>query len=63
VVLGAPAYYGRFGFVRASEHGLTSAYGDGPEFQVAELQPGALEQIRGKVSFATEFLQADGHLP
>ena len=55
VLLGDPGYYARFGFVRASNHGLTCVYGDGPAFQVLELRQGALEQVVGTVRFAPEF--------
>ena len=55
VLLGDPGYYARFGFVRASDHGLTCVYGDGPAFQVVELRQGALEQVAGAVRFAPEF--------
>jgi putative acetyltransferase len=55
VLLGDPAYYGRFGFVPASDYGLTCVYGDGPAFQVIGLQQGALEQATGTVGFAPEF--------
>ena len=55
VLLGDPGYYARFGFVRASDHGLTCVYGDGPAFQVVELREGALEQVAGTVRFAPEF--------
>ena len=55
VLLGAPAYYGRFGFIPASDYGLTDPYGGGPAFQAIELRQGALEQITGAVRFAPEF--------
>ena len=55
VLLGAPMYYSRFGFVRASDHGLTSEFGDGPAFQAIELRPGAFTNIGGKVIYAPEF--------
>ncbi len=55
VLLGDPGYYARFGFVRASDHGLSCVYGDGPAFQVVELRQGALEQVAGTVRFAPEF--------
>lgn len=48
VVLGSPAYYGRFGFVPASDHGIEGPYESaGDAFQVrprpeAELEPGAV---------------------
>ena len=57
VLLGAPGYYSRFGFVRANEYGLTSEFGAGPEFQAVELTKGALGKD-GKsrlVRFAPEF--------
>ena len=55
VLLGDPAYYGRFGFVPASDYGLTSVYGGGPAFQAIELRQGALGQVTGVVRFAPEF--------
>ena len=55
VLMGEPGYYERFGFVRASDHGLTCVYGDGPAFQVTALRGGALEQAAGTVRFAPEF--------
>ena len=65
VLLGEPAYYSRFGFVRASEHGLTSEYGAGPEFQAIKLTPGALgasDETR-VVYFAPEFSEVDPPIP
>ena len=57
VLLGAPEYYSRFGFVRASDFGLTSVYGSGPEFQAVELTRGALSASGEArlVRFAPEF--------
>ena len=55
VLLGDPAYYGRFGFVPASDYGLTDPYGGRPAFQAIELRQGALEQATGAVRFAPEF--------
>jgi putative acetyltransferase len=43
VVLGAPGYYGRFGFVTAGEH-IVARYSGLPAFQALELQPGALSR-------------------
>ena len=37
VVLGEPAYYGRFGFVPAATLGITGPYGDGPALQALPL--------------------------
>ena len=54
VVLGAPAYYGRFGFSPASELGLSDEYGGGGAFQAIALLPGAARH-RGVVQYAPEF--------
>jgi putative acetyltransferase len=41
-VLGPPAFYRRFGFVPAADHGIDSRYGDtGPAFQVRPRSDGA----------------------
>jgi putative acetyltransferase len=61
VVLGSPAYYGRFGFGPASRHGLRDAYGGGDAFQVLELQPGALPAGAGLVAYAPEFAALEDH--
>lgn len=55
VLLGAPAYYSRFGFVPASTFGLTSEYDAGDAFQAIELVPGALAPHRGRIRYAPEF--------
>jgi putative acetyltransferase len=55
VVLGAPAYYGRFGFRAAAAVGLTDEYGGGAAFQALELLPGALPAGAGLVRYAPEF--------
>lgn len=57
VVLGDPAYYGRFGFAPASDRGLTSAFAEGhPEaFQALELVEGGLDGREGPVSYAPAF--------
>jgi putative acetyltransferase len=55
VVLGAPAYYGRFGFQPASTFGLSDEYGGGPAFQARELIPGALPTGAGLVRYARAF--------
>ncbi len=65
VLLGEPAYYSRFGFVRAGEHRLTSEYGAGPEFQAMALSPGApgaSDETR-MVYFAPEFREVDPPMP
>jgi len=55
VVLGDPAYYGRFGFEPASEHELKSEYGAGEEFMVFELNKGAMPPRGTLVKYAPEF--------
>jgi putative acetyltransferase len=55
VVLGDPAYYGRFGFRAAAEFGLSDEYGGGQHFQVLELSPGAMPVGAGLVQYAPEF--------
>ena len=55
VVLGEPHYYGRFGFVRARDHGVTNEYGAVEEFMVLELRPGAVPSGGGLVRYAPEF--------
>lgn len=59
VLLGAPGYYSRFGFVRAGEHGLASEFGGGSAFQAVELRKGALRETGGVVLFAPEFREAE----
>jgi HAD superfamily hydrolase (TIGR01509 family) len=55
VLLGSPAYYSRFGFTPGRTFGLSSDYGDGDEFQVLGLRPGALAGMAGKVKYIPEF--------
>ena len=55
VVLGEPAYYGRFGFVAASRFGLHDEYGGSDAFQALELCEGALPRGAGLVKYAPEF--------
>jgi putative acetyltransferase len=55
VVLGDPAYYGRFGFRTAGEFGLSDEFRGGSAFQAIELLPGALPRNAGLVRYATEF--------
>jgi putative acetyltransferase len=56
VVVGHPAFYPRFGFVRARPLGLTSepAFAD-EAFMVAELPAGALRGRQGVVRYGAEF--------
>ena len=55
VVLGEPAFYGRFGFQPAPNFGLLDEYGGGNAFQVLELVPGTLPRGAGVVQYAPEF--------
>ena len=58
IVVGHPAFYPRFGFVRARPLGLTSepAFPD-EAFMVAELEPGALRGRRGVVRYPAEYVE------
>jgi putative acetyltransferase len=60
VVLGDPAYYGRFGFVPAANFGLRDEYGGGAAFQALELVPGAIPKGGGLVQYAAEFALVTG---
>ena len=55
VLLGNPAFYSHFGFKPGRAFGLSSDYGDGDDFQVLELHPGALTGIARKVKYIPEF--------
>lgn len=55
VVLGEPAFYGRFGFETASRHGLMNEYGVDEHFMVAELFPDALPAGGGLVRYGEAF--------
>jgi len=55
VVLGAPSYYARFGFMPARTWNLHDEYEGGEAFQAIELQPGALSHSGGVVQYAPQF--------
>jgi putative acetyltransferase len=55
VVLGDPAYYGRFGFERASRHGLRNEFGVEESFMVFMLEAGAHPPPGTMVKYADEF--------
>jgi len=59
VVLGDPAYYSRFGFVRAADFGLQNEYGVHDEFMVLPLRRGALDGVSGMVTYLPEFSEAE----
>ena len=59
-VVGAPAYYARFGFVPAAEHGFS--YGDAVldrALQVVELRGSALSGLRGLVRYHPLFAEIE----
>ena len=60
VVLGDPGYYGRFGFERASRHGLRNEFGVEDAFMVFMLDAGAHPPPATMVKYAPEF---DGLAP
>ena len=57
VVVGHPEYYPRFGFERASRHGLASQWEGVPHeaFMVAILAPAAMAGVRGVARYRGEF--------
>lgn len=55
VVLGDPPYYGRFGFERASRHGLRNEFGVEEEFMVFMLDARAHPMPGTLVKYAPEF--------
>jgi len=57
VLIGAPAYYARFGFHAAKPHGLDNEYGANDEFMVLELRKGSLAALAGLVRYAPEFAE------
>lgn len=59
VVLGDPAYYGRFGFQPAARWRLVDEYEGGAAFQALELRDGAIPAAGGLVRYAPEFSRFD----
>ena len=55
VVLGDPPYYGRFGFERASRHGLRNEFGVEEEFMVFMLDARAHPEPGTLVKYSPEF--------
>jgi putative acetyltransferase len=57
IVLGHPEYYPRFGFERASAHGLTCQWEEVPDeaFMVLVLDAGVMEGVSGAASYRDEF--------
>lgn len=54
VVLGDPAFYGRFGFVPAARWKLCDDFGGRDHFQAIELQPASVP-VGGHVQYSAEF--------
>jgi len=59
VLIGDPAYYSRFGFLRAADFGLENEYGVHDEFMVLPLRDGALDGVSGMVKYLQEFREAE----
>ena len=59
VVLGDPAYYTKFGFMRSKHFGLGNEYQADEHFMVVELTPRVLDSFTGLVKYASEFNEAD----
>lgn len=57
IVLGHPDYYPRFGFVRASTHGITSSFKDVPDdaFMIRLFNPEILQGVKGVAYYRYEF--------
>jgi putative acetyltransferase len=60
VVVGHPDYYPRFGFERASEHGLVSQWDGIPDaaFMLLVLNAGAMDGVSGVARYRDEFNEA-----
>lgn len=54
-LLGAPAYYARFGFLAARIYGINYEGSRSDAFQVVELSEGALDGVTGTASYEPEF--------
>lgn len=58
IVLGDPAYYGRFGFSTGSAAALACVYA-GPALQAVELRPGILGHRGGRLTYPAAFAALD----
>ena len=58
VVIGHPAYYSRFGFLRAADFSLQNEYGVVDEFMALPLHDGVLTPVSGMVRYQPEFREA-----
>jgi putative acetyltransferase len=59
VVLGDPAYYSRFGFSRARDHGLSNEYHTDEHFMVTALREGTLNGVSSTVKYQPEFQEVN----
>ena len=57
VLVGHPTYYPRFGFERASNHGLVCEYSEAPDdaFMIIVLDCQRMQGVKGTVRFPAEF--------
>jgi putative acetyltransferase len=62
-VLGLPEFYSRFGFVAASQYGLSCRGISEPAFMALELVPGALRDGVGVVEYHASFSAVSGREP
>ena len=60
IVLGHPAYYGRFGFVPASRYGVVCEYPDVPDeaFMLLAFDPSTMTGMAGVAKYRPEFATA-----
>lgn len=63
VVLGDPAYYGRFGFEPAARRRLLDEYRGGDAFQALELRSGSITEAGGLVRYAAAFSELPDEPP
>ncbi|MCX6674032.1 MAG: N-acetyltransferase [Methanothrix sp.] len=65
VVLGHPEYYPRFGFARASMHGIHSQWDGVPDeaFMILVLEPAAMEGVSCVARYRDEFDEAMQEAP
>ena len=59
VMLGDPAYYSRFGFSRARDHGLSNEYHAHEHFMVTALREGVLDGVSGMLKYQPEFQEVN----
>jgi putative acetyltransferase len=59
IVLGDPAYYSRFGFSRACDHGLSNEYHAHEHFMVTALREGVLDGVSGMLKYQPEFQEVN----